>query len=121
MASTETLAQRVKALRKERGWRQEELAKRAELSQPAVSRIERGFVQQPRADVLRRLSEALGVTVDFLIKTKGNASEKESVIIGEYKTTLSRLDGSSLKQVLEYARFLEAQQSNRKRAGRDRK
>jgi len=55
----------VQQLRERKGFSQTELAEKVGLSQPTLSRLERG---QGRADALtlRKLAEALGVTVDHL-------------------------------------------------------
>jgi transcriptional regulator with XRE-family HTH domain len=51
----------VRELRGERGWGQAELAQRAGMEQPAVSRIERDVVS-PSLDTLHRLFGAMGMT-----------------------------------------------------------
>lgn len=52
---------RVRALRKERGWTQEELCARANLSIDAVNRIELGR-RSPNLDTVDRLVAAFGVS-----------------------------------------------------------
>jgi len=55
----------VQQLRDKRGLSQQELAEKIGVSQPTLSRLERGL-GRPDALILRRLAEALGVTVDHL-------------------------------------------------------
>ncbi len=63
-SGVETLGQRLRRLRKERGLSQRDLA-RAGVSYAYVSRIEKG-TRQPSVKVLRRLARALGVSAEYL-------------------------------------------------------
>ncbi|MCA0250828.1 MAG: helix-turn-helix domain-containing protein [Actinobacteria bacterium] len=53
---------RLRALRTDRGWSQEELAHRADLDRTYVSGIERG-VRNPTLDVITRFANTLNVEV----------------------------------------------------------
>ena len=56
----------LRALRKRRGWGQQELARRAGITQPVISVLESGRQERARSDTLAKLAEALGVEVgDF--------------------------------------------------------
>lgn len=60
------VAQRLKALRKERRWSQEELAQAAGVDQHQLSRYENGHAV-PSAEALVKLAQALDVSVDYLL------------------------------------------------------
>jgi transcriptional regulator with XRE-family HTH domain len=60
-----TLGERVRGLRAERGLQQRQLAEKAELTPSMVSQIESGRLT-PSLNTLRRLAEALGVTIASL-------------------------------------------------------
>lgn len=60
------LGERVRKLRNERGWTQEQLAKQAGLSKSAISEVE-SEVTQPRGPNLIRLATALGASIDYLL------------------------------------------------------
>ena len=62
-----TLAEKIAELRKEKGWSQEELAERAGVTRQAVSKWE-STQSMPDLDKLVQLSEALGVSTDYLLK-----------------------------------------------------
>lgn len=59
---------RLKAARERLGWSREELAFRAALSWPAVAQIESGRRTHPRPATLSALADALGVTIDYLVR-----------------------------------------------------
>ena len=117
-----SLGQKVKALREQRDVSQQALAQAAHLTQPAISRIEQGVVQQPRLAVLKRLSEALGVSLDYLV---GTAEESVGTVppsnlaIRELLETYGRLSASQQQQVVEYARFIQAQEGKKRRTRRE--
>lgn len=58
-----TFAARLRALRAEAGWTQEELATRAGLSRPAIIYLECGE-RSPSWDTVTRLAEALNVSTE---------------------------------------------------------
>lgn len=57
---------RLRQLREERGWSQEEFADRAGLHRTYVSAVERG-VRNPTLSVIERLAKAVGVSMAELI------------------------------------------------------
>ena len=61
------LAQKIMALRKQRGWSQEELAQQLEVSRQSVSKWESG-ASMPDLDKIVKLSQLFGVTTDYLLK-----------------------------------------------------
>lgn len=52
---------KIVALREALGWKQGELAKRARLSQPSVSALERGETMKPKLETMSAIAAALGV------------------------------------------------------------
>ena len=122
MTTTASLGQRVKTLREKRSWRQEKLARAAGLTQPAVSRIEVGCVKQPRLSVLKRLSEALDVSVDYLIsgtyKSKETSLPDSVTVSNEFKQTYEGLTESARQQLFRYARFLQEQEKKERKSRR---
>jgi len=61
-----TMGERIKTTRRKRGWSQRELARRARVRQATISELEAGMQTETRTDILRRLAQALGVTMDYL-------------------------------------------------------
>ena len=67
MTETFTLGEKLQALRRSRGMSQEQLAEQAGVSRQAVSKWELGE-SVPELDKVVLLSEAFGVTTDYLLK-----------------------------------------------------
>jgi len=61
------ISKRLKELRKERNWTQQELAQKADLSFNAVTKIEQGAAKHPTLKTLIKLSEAFGIGIDELV------------------------------------------------------
>lgn len=66
------LSEKLTALRKSRGWSQEELAENLNVSRQSVSKWEAGQAA-PELDKIVRMSELFGVSTDYLLK--GNEEE----------------------------------------------
>jgi transcriptional regulator with XRE-family HTH domain len=83
------LHDRITALRKQKGWSQNELAKRMEVSREIVGRYERGDAL-PSIDIAKRIAEAFDVSLDYLV----GKSEQE-------------LDNAMLARILEVSKLPE--------------
>lgn len=62
-----TFSEKISALRKQKGWSQEELAEKLMVTRQAVSKWE-SAQSMPDLDKLVQLSEVLGVSTDYLLK-----------------------------------------------------
>jgi transcriptional regulator with XRE-family HTH domain len=63
----EALAMKLKEMRKERGWNQADLAKRAHVSPGYIARLET-HRHDPKLSTLEKLAKALGVKVGRLLE-----------------------------------------------------
>lgn len=68
-AEDKAFGNRLLNLRKERGWSQPELGNRVGTSGAIIGRYERGEIT-PSIEVARKLADAFGVTLDFLVGNK---------------------------------------------------
>ena len=66
-----TLGDRLKQLRELKGLSQNELAQRANVPRPVISRVESGAQDTITLDTATRLADALGVTLDMLAGRSG--------------------------------------------------
>jgi XRE family transcriptional regulator, master regulator for biofilm formation len=57
----------LRRLRRITGLNQEELARKARVSQPYLSQLEAGTYKNPSIEILQRLAKALGVPVTALL------------------------------------------------------
>lgn len=62
------LLKNLKKLREQKGLSQDRLAKLADIANNTIIKIEQGKNQNPTLDTLKKLAEALAVSVDDLIK-----------------------------------------------------
>lgn len=86
-----SLGERVRALRMERGLQQRQLAEKADLTPSMVSQIESGRLT-PSLNTLRRLADALGVTIASLF----DGQPPGSVVVTRKKDyPVVSFDGSS--------------------------
>lgn len=69
--SPTSLGGRIRDCREGRGWTQRELAVEAEISVTFLSELENDH-RTPRAGVLLNLAEALGVSLDYLVRGVGD-------------------------------------------------
>jgi len=62
------LAQNIKTFRKQRGLSQEELAREADVTYSTLIKLESGSNKNPTVKTLQQIAQALGVTLDDLMK-----------------------------------------------------
>jgi transcriptional regulator with XRE-family HTH domain len=61
------IANRIKELRKEKGWTQQQLAEKAQLSFNAITKIEQGIAKSPTLRTLTKLADVFDVGLDNLV------------------------------------------------------
>lgn len=94
-----TFAKRLVALRKEHKWSQPELGKRIGTSGAIIGRYERGEML-PSIEVARKLADALGVTVDFLLNESGLSSSLQDRAMLERWDALNSLPQADKNWIL---------------------
>ena len=62
------IANNLRHLRKKRGLSQEKLARLADISLNALTKIESGFAKKPTIQTVVKLAKALNVSLDELVK-----------------------------------------------------
>ncbi len=100
------LSERIQHLRKQKELTQAELAKKAGVSLTQMARYETKNIQPP-ADVLVKLANIFGTTVDFLVsgatEDKAKAQLKDTELLQQFKEVeqLSDKDKTIIKTLIE--------------------
>jgi transcriptional regulator with XRE-family HTH domain len=63
-----TLAKNIRKLRQEKGWSQDELARKANIPFTTLTKIETGVIKKPSVFTVEQIAEALGVSIDQIIR-----------------------------------------------------
>ncbi len=101
-----TLGQRIQELRKNAKLSQGDLAKKINISYPQMSRYEIKDVQPP-ADVLKRLADVFGVSIDFLVngslEQKAESSLDDNELLKQFKEVeqMNEDDKSTIKKLID--------------------
>ncbi len=93
LASAPPLARLVRANRERLHLTQGELAEQVGVSRSAISELEAGRIEQPRAAVFARLGKALGIPAAALLAAAGYPAEGE-VLMGLEADEIALLAGS---------------------------
>lgn len=86
------LAGKIKKLREENHWSQSDLARKTGIPQPTIWRLEKGDIQQPKADTLLSLASVFKVPIDYLVQDSYELQPAD----------LIRLNGELRKMVEDY-------------------
>ncbi len=101
-----TLGKRIQELRKKTGISQGDLAKKINISYPQMSRYEIKDVQPP-ADVLKRLANVFGVSIDFLVngslEQKAERSLDDNELLKQFKEVeqMNDDDKGTIKKLID--------------------
>ena len=106
-----SLGERIKALREKRGMNQKQLAEASRITQATISRIEKGKVNQLKSEALKRLADALGSTVDYLVNRTDQLTPEDVMKADDKAKYLFRgyekLSSDGRNQLIDFVKFLE--------------
>lgn len=94
---------RLRIVRNEHGYTQEELADKMNVSQKTISSWETGRTS-PKFEESRRLCELYGCTLEYLTGTKQHDSN--DITIDDIMFKMKSFDVETLKKISDYADFL---------------
>ena len=95
-----TFSDRLVQLRKTRGWSQEDLADRMDVTRQAVSKWESGQTT-PELDKIITLSELFGVSTDYLLKGSEALSPVPETVPAPEDTSLRSVTAAEAREFLE--------------------
>lgn len=109
-----SLGEKVKALREKKGMNQKQLSEASLITQATISRIESGKVNQLKSDALKRLADALGSTVDYLVDRTDQLTPEDILKSDERAKHIFRgygnLTENGKKKMQSFVEWLEAQE-----------
>lgn len=119
----ERLGDRIARLRRAKGWNQKELAERIGSRGTQISKYERG-TYVPRADILSRLGDSLGVSTDYLLSGRKSGEPRRDLRLRERLEALEALPERQrdnlvgfLDSLLAAHQLVRRTQEKRKQAG----
>ena len=86
-----TFGQRLKRLRQEREWSQQQLANKLKVHQKQISGYERG-IHLPSAELLIRAAELFNVSLDYLVMERSDDGRRVQISDRELLQKLEDLD-----------------------------
>lgn len=74
------MSERIKLLRERKGMTQDDLAERLGMNRANISNYERGIVTNIPADVLNKMADLFGTTVDYVLGRTNDTSSSEPTV-----------------------------------------
>lgn len=82
---TTTIGNKIRELRKQRGWTLEKLAEETESSKSYIWELENKNPPRPSAEKIAKIASALKVTTDYLVDESGVATEEDAKDVRFYR------------------------------------
>ena len=106
-------ASRLRALRKERGLTLQQLAKHFGMSHTTLSKYDTGS-RKPDMEMLKKLSDFFGVSVDYLIGESPVRDKEETVILNK-SINMPELPPEAYKELEDFIEYLRKKYNNKKK------
>jgi transcriptional regulator with XRE-family HTH domain len=68
MTSGKTIGENIKKIRAKLGLTQDDLSKKADIKYTTLTKVESGVVNKPSVQTMAKIAEALGVSIEDLLK-----------------------------------------------------
>ena len=101
------LSERLRALRKEHGYSQEQMARKLHLTQGAISQWENGLTV-PAADQLIALADVFGITVDELLGREQQETPPPPALDDTLVDLLINLTPAQVQRVKDFVQGMKA-------------
>jgi len=99
------MANRIKERRAALGYTQAEFSEKIEISASSYTKIENAF-QKPSLDTVVRISEELGISIDYIVRGTDNAEPKIVNDTEKLSSLLEFLDSEKLRYIGDLANRL---------------
>ena len=117
------LSDHLRDIRERKGWTQNHLAVVSGVPQPSIWRLENGQILNPKTGLLRKLAEALGVTMDYLLREEEKPSFDEVLRDDEVGQAIFRgyeeLDDQGRDQLKSFTDWLNEEAKKKREAGNE--
>jgi transcriptional regulator with XRE-family HTH domain len=101
------LAQRIRAIREERGLTQQSVARAAGIASDMVSRLENGHYTSPGLRTLLRIADGMGVPLALLLPDlPGPTASPESTLLALLNSVAQRAQPHELELLLDLAKVV---------------
>lgn len=112
-----TVGERIRRLRMELGWTQDELAQKAGISKSFLSDLENGK-RSVGAETLLDLGRSLGVSLDYLMTGEGSGEQEEQARIPSALAHVAAEEGLSIRDTLALLKMREQITATRREVSR---
>lgn len=94
------IGDKILALRKNKGWSQQQLARQIGTSGPIIGRYERGEMT-PSVEVAKKLADSFGITLDYLVDDTGRLAEIKDKAMLKRLTQIEELDQEEKNTIVQ--------------------
>lgn len=94
------IGDKILALRKNKGWSQQQLAGQIGTSGPIIGRYERGEMT-PSVEVAKKLADSFGITLDYLVDDTGRLAEIKDKAMLKRLTQIEELDQEEKNTIVQ--------------------
>lgn len=115
------ISEQLRRIRERKGWTQNHLAEVSGVPQPSIWRLEKGLILNPKTSLLRKLAEALEVSMEYLLTKDESPSFDEILRHDEVGQAVFRgyekLNDQGKEQLKSFVEWLN--EEAKKKSGQD--
>ncbi len=115
------ISEQLRRIRERKGWTQNHLAVVSGVPQPSIWRLENGLILNPKTSLLRKLAEALEVSMEYLLTEDESRSFDEILRHDEVGQAIFRgyeeLDDQGRDQLKSFTDWLNEQRKKKSESG----
>ncbi|MEV2908612.1 helix-turn-helix domain-containing protein [Paenibacillus larvae] len=100
------MSDRIKSLREKKGMTQDELANRLNMNRANISNYERGIITNIPSEVLNKMADLFGTSVDYILGRSDDPSPQVDTIAAHFEG--DDFTKEEIEEILEYAKYLKS-------------
>jgi transcriptional regulator with XRE-family HTH domain len=98
------IGEKIKALRKNKGYTLEKLAELSDCTDAYISKTERGKIYSPSSKILLKIARALGVTMDYLA---GDTVNYDDAVDDDFCSKYRQMSDREKREIRLWVEFSE--------------